>query len=378
MKLLLLLSLVALAQCGTIRMPLWRGKSMRQTLQEHGLLAEFLAQAPYNPANKFFNFFPSTEFLRNYMDNEYYGTIYIGTPRQNFTVIFDTGSSNLWVPSIYCESFSCSDHHRFNPNQSSTFIATNDSFSIGYGTGNLTGVLGYDTVAISGITIKNQIFGLSVTEPGDFFYYTPFDGILGLAYPSISSDGATPVFDNMMMQHLVSRNLFSVYLSRREQIGSFILFGGIDPLFTLRGITWINLSAETYWQVTMDRVTVNSRTIACANGCQAILDTGTSRLVVPNSVLGTIQEAVGADSNGQVNCFTIAFMPSIVFYMAGKAFPLRPSDYVIMSHEYCSLGFEGMDVPTEEGELWILGDVFLRAYYSIYDRGNNRVGLSPL
>lgn len=67
---------------------------------------------------------------------------------------------------------------------------------------------------VAGINVRNQIFGLAETEPGDFFYYTPFDGILGLAFPSIASSGATPVFDNMMMENLVDRNLFSVYLSR--------------------------------------------------------------------------------------------------------------------------------------------------------------------
>lgn len=66
---------------------------------------------------------------------------------------------------------------------------------------------------VGGIADTNQIFGLSETEPGSFLYYAPFDGILGLAYPSIASSGATPVFDNMWNQGLVSQDLFSVYLS---------------------------------------------------------------------------------------------------------------------------------------------------------------------
>ncbi|NXX39185.1 PEPA protein, partial [Tricholaema leucomelas] len=379
MKLLLLLTLVALAQCRISRVPLWRGKSLRQVLKDHGLLELYLLQHPYNPASKYFPSLLASEPLQNYMDVSYYGTISIGTPGQDFTVIFDTGSSNLWVPSVYCSSQACSNHNRFNPAASSTFVGTNDSVSIAYGTGSMTGVLGYDTVAVAGIEVTNQIFGLTETEPGDFFYYSPFDGILGLAFPSIASSGATPVFDNMMAENLVPRDLFSVYLSNNGASGSFVLFGAIDYSYTANGISWIPLSAETYWQITMDRyVYVGGQPVACLQGCQAIVDTGTSLLVVPNSILGTILASLGANSNGQVSCGAVNTLPSIVYYINNQAFSVPPSAYVIESDGYCTLGFQGMDVPTEAGELWILGDVFIRQYYTIFDRANNRVGLSPL
>uniref|UniRef100_A0A8B9FM44 pepsin A n=1 Tax=Amazona collaria TaxID=241587 RepID=A0A8B9FM44_9PSIT len=281
MKLLLLFSLVALAQCFVHKVPLRKGKTLRQSLQEHGLLERYLKQHPYNPAAKYFRTGVSSEPMQNYMDNSYYGTISIGTPAQEFTVIFDTGSSNLWVPSVYCASLSCSDHKRFNPADSSTFVSTNDSLYIAYGTGSMSGILGYDTVQVADIVVHNQIFGLSETEPGDFFYYCPFDGILGLAYPSISSDGATPVFDNMMDEGLVNKDLFSVYLSKDEESGSFVLFGAIDPYYVTNGISWIPVSAETYWQITMQRVSINDEVAACHSGCQAIVDTGTSLLAMP-------------------------------------------------------------------------------------------------
>ncbi|NXH21495.1 PEPA protein, partial [Bucco capensis] len=378
MKLLLLLALVAVAQCHISRVSLWRGKSLRQTLKEHGLLENYLKQHPYNPAAKYFSTGSSTEPLQNYMDNEYFGTISIGTPGQQFTVMFDTGSSNLWVPSVYCSSRACSNHNLFNPSESSTFVGTNESVSIAYGTGSMTGVLGYDTVTVAGIEVTNQIFGLTETEPGDFFYYCPFDGILGLAFPSIASAGATPVFDNMMTEDLVAEDLFSVYLSKDGQSGSFVLFGAIDSSYTTNGITWIPLSAETYWQITMDSVYIGDEPVACTSGCQAIVDTGTSLLVVPNSILNSLLAALGSDSSGRISCSAVSMLPDVVYYLNGNAFPVPPSAYVIESEGDCMLGFEGMDVPTESGELWILGDVFIRQYYVVFNRANNMVGLSPL
>ncbi|CAM5119842.1 unnamed protein product [Eretmochelys imbricata] len=168
---------------------------------------------------------------------EYYGTISIGTPAQEFSVLFDTGSV-LLQDSLHADGairlvailvvsemllatsagsawadMGADKPHQFNPSDSSTYEATNESLSIQYGSGSMTGFLAYDTVQIGGIVDTKQIFGLSETEPGTAFEYSEFDGILGLAFPSIASSGATPVFDNMMNEGLVNQDLFSVYLS---------------------------------------------------------------------------------------------------------------------------------------------------------------------
>ncbi|KAM6308995.1 pepsin A-like [Aegotheles albertisi] len=392
MKLFLLLGLMVLAHCIPNRVPLRRMKSLRQTLQEQGLLESFLSQYPYNPATKYLSAAGQDTYepLVNYLDNEYFGVISIGTPPQLFTVIFDTGSSNLWVPSIYCSSQACQNHHRFNPNASSTFVSTNIPLEISYGTGSMNGTLGNDTVRVGSITIHNQTFGLAKTE-ASFFASSPFDGILGLAYPSISASGAMPVFDSMIVQHLVSQSLFSFFLSGNWMSGSFVHFGGIDSSYTTNGIKWISLSAETYWQFTMDNVTVRGKNVACTNSCQAIMDTGTSLLAMPSNDLKQLYSALGASSNGQrllsltyhcvppeVNCLTSIFLPNIIFNINNQSFPLTPRAYVRLSGFQCTLGFQEIDIPTSSGGLWILGDVFIREYYVIFNRANNSLGLSRL
>uniref|UniRef100_A0A8C4RIB2 pepsin A n=1 Tax=Erpetoichthys calabaricus TaxID=27687 RepID=A0A8C4RIB2_ERPCA len=366
------------------RIPLYKGKSAREALKEKGLLEEFMEMHPYNPSIKFNSALAqiANEPLTNDYDLSYYGIISIGTPPQSFKVIFDTGSSNLWVPSIYCSSYACSNkplNHslclKFNPTKSSTYRASSQTISVQYGTGAMSGILGYDTVTVGSIVDTNQIFGLSKNEPGSFLYYVEFDGILGLAYPSISASGATPVFDNMMSEGLVSQDLFSFYLSRNGQEGSVVTFGGVDPAYYTGSIHWIPLSSETYWQITVQNVKVKGQVVACVYGCEAIVDTGTSLLVGDSNNINNILAWVGIykDQNGQysVNCNNIGSMPDVTFVINGVEFALPASAYVMQTSYGCSSGFS----PSND-QLWILGDVFIREWYSIFDRANNMVGLA--
>ncbi|XP_065611701.1 pepsin A-like [Cyrtonyx montezumae] len=360
------------------RVTLQQKKTAQRVLQGSGVLGELLLQQAPSPAAKHRR--TTTELLENYMDLSYVCTISIGTPPQQFSVIFDTGSANLWVPSVYCSSPACATHRRFDPARSSTYHGTTTSVATWYGTGSMVGVLGYDTVTVGSIQVPNQMVGLSQWEPGSFLVHVPFDGFLGLAFPNIASSRATPLFDNMMSQGLVAQDLFSIYLTPDERNGSFVLFGGIDDSYFTGNLSWIPLTAQTYWQIKVDRVTMHGLPIACVRGCQAILDSGTSMLAGPGLSIHHIHHEMGAtrSPNGlhTVGCSSI--LPDVVFVIAGTQFPLPPQAYIVqMEDGSCVSGFEAYALPTAADELWILGSIFLRRYYSVFDRANSRVGLAP-
>uniref|UniRef100_A0A8D2D8N7 Peptidase A1 domain-containing protein n=1 Tax=Sciurus vulgaris TaxID=55149 RepID=A0A8D2D8N7_SCIVU len=359
-----------------LRIPLHKGRSLRSTLQNLGLLEDFLKKHQSEFMRKSSSIGKvAQEPLANYLDSQYFGKIYIGTPPQEFTVVFDTGSSDLWVPSVYCDSEACEKHRRFDPTKSSTFQNLSQPLFVQYATGMVLGFLGYDTVTVSDIVDPHQTMGLSTQEPGDIFTYSAFDGILGLAYPALASKGSVPVFDNMMNRHLLAQDLFSVYMSRNGQ-GSMLTLGAIDPSYYTGSLDWVPVTLQQYWQFAVDRITVNGVVVACDGGCQAILDTGTSLLTGPTHGILKIQQAIGATEGqyGQfnINCWSLSSMPTVVFEIHGRKYSLPPFAYTVQDQDFCYSGFQG----SNNSPLWILGTVFIREYYSIFDRTNNRVGLA--
>lgn len=342
------------------------------------------------------------EPLINYLDAQYYGPIKIGTPGQDFTVIFDTGSSNLWVPSVAClekdnniGTLPCRTHNTYNSSLSSTYVADGNPFVLRYGTGQLKGFDSIDTVTFGGdIAVQNQKFGEAVSEPGITFVAAKFDGIFGLGYPELAVHKNLPPFNNAWEQNLVQENLFSFYLNRdpEGEVGGIIDFGGMDPDYYKPDTTnWFALTRELYWQIEMDSVTVNDNTgsqlaIACEGSCQAIVDSGTSVITGPEEETDKINEAIGAirfiAGEWLVRCNKIPTMPNVTFNLNGIPYTLTPEQYVLQitqdGQTQCISGFMGLDIPPPSGPLWILGDAFMGQYYTTFDFENNRVGISEL
>ncbi|XP_078797586.1 nothepsin isoform X1 [Oryzias latipes] len=380
------------------RVPLRRNPTIRTQMRAEGLLDQFLKDNQPDTFNRRYAqcFPPGTQSLRlgrssekiyNFMDAQYYGEIRLGTPEQNFSVIFDTGSSDLWVPSSYCVSQACAFHRHFKAFKSSSFHHDGRTFGIHYGSGHLLGVMGKDTLRIGNLTVLNQEFGESVYEPGSTFVTAKFDGVLGLAYPSLAEIIGKPVFDNMLAQKILDEPIFSFYLSRSKSKSvpeGQLLLGGTDESLYSGPINWVPVTIKGYWQIRMDSVSVQGVSSLCRRGCEAIVDTGTSLIAGPPREILRLHQLIGATpthfGDFVVDCARLSSLPHVTFVLGEVEYTLTSEHYIrketFSSRELCFTGFMAAEMFSADGPLWILGDVFLTQYYTIFDKGQDRVGFA--
>ncbi|KAM0938162.1 putative phytepsin [Dioscorea sansibarensis] len=426
--------------------------------------------------------------LKNYMNAQYFGEIGIGTPSQKFTVIFDTGSSNLWIPSAKCYfSLACFFHSKYKASQSSTYKKNGKRADIHYGTGAISGFFSEDHVKIGDIVAKDQAFIEATREPSVTFVVAKFDGILGLGFQEISVGNAKPVWYNMVEQGLVKEPVFSFWFNRNadEGEGGEIVFGGADPNHYKGEHTYVPVTHKGYWQFDMGDVLIGGQSSGfCSGGCSAIADSGTSLVAGPTTIIAEINHKIGASGvvsqeckavvaqygqqildlllaesqpakicsqiglctfdgsqrvgigiesvvsdNGVVRsdamcstcemavvwmqnqlrqnqtqerilnyinelcerlpspmgessvaCSSIASMPGVSFTIGGRTFELSADQYILKVGDgvaaQCISGFTALDVPPPRGPLWILGDVFMGVYHTVFDYGNLRVGFA--
>ncbi|KAK5800348.1 hypothetical protein VI817_002560 [Penicillium citrinum] len=317
----------------------------------------------------------------NFLNAQYFSEIEIGTPPQKFKVVLDTGSSNLWVPSSECSSIACFLHSKYDSSASSTYKKNGTEFAIKYGSGSLSGFVSQDTLKIGDLKVQKQDFAEATSEPGLAFAFGRFDGILGLGYDTISVDKMVPPFYNMINQGLLDEPVFAFYLgdANKEGDNSEATFGGVDKDHYTGELIKIPLRRKAYWEVDLDAIAFGD-SIAELDNTGVILDTGTSLIALPSTLAELLNKEIGAKKSftGQytVECSARDSLPDLTFTLSGHNFTIGPYDYVLEVQGSCISSFMGMDFPEPVGPLAILGDSFLRQWYSVYDLGNNAVGLA--
>lgn len=310
-----------------------------------------------------------------------YSKISVGTPPQEFKVILDTGSANLWVPGSTCNSSACHVHTRYNASLSATHKHNGTEFAIRYGTGSVSGYISQDTLWINELEIEDQLFGEATIEP-DLFIPTQFDGILGLGHHSVSINGIRPPFYNMLDQGLLDQPIFSFYVGDTNKgTDSVCILGGTDETKYEGEITYMPLRRSIFWETTLDALTFGNETITLTN-TGATLDTGTTLLAIPTNFAEFLNLRIGAiqrQSDGiySLPCAKRETLPDLTFTLSGHDFSISAYDYVLeLQDGSCISTFQGLDTSEMVGPLFVLGDAFLRRWHSVFDLGGDRVGLA--
>ena len=173
-------------------------------------------------------------------------------------------------------------------------------------------------------------------------------------------------------------------ISSREILSGSILQGcNQKSICFLQGpITYAPLKAKDYWRISLNSVSVTGTQVS--GKVDAIVDTGTSLLAGPTDPIKQINKLIGAIPIGngeyEVLCSRIPKMPAVTFNIGSTNYVLQANDYVLQvqnnGQTQCISGFFALDIPAPNGPLWILGDVFIGRYYSIFDFGNSQVGFA--
>lgn len=366
------LSLAGFADAHVIRLPIKRLDVQQQTPYHDLMLSGAATQYGLSRNGS------ATVVLENSRNVQYYGEIEIGTPGRKFTVIFDTGSSNLWVPSkptrLHVLGTHLGHHNYFNPRQSSTYVPIEQPFNIRYGSGSVSGMFCRDSVAIGDLVLDNFTFAHANDTSGIQSYSeSNFDGILGLGFQSISEGGVPTVIAELAKSGQLDEPVFGFYLPK-GQAGQLVL-GGVDPDHITSEFNFVNLTNTSFWELSLDSIKLGDFLNMSATKI-AIVDSGTSLLAGPSQEVHALATLMGATSvpSGMYIIDCDAPMPSLTFTLGDKDYVLEKEDLIVGEESgYCMLGFQTIHMRTPT---WILGDIFMRKYYVQFDWGNKRVGFA--
>ncbi|CAG8482060.1 5055_t:CDS:1 [Ambispora gerdemannii] len=311
-------------------------------------------------------------------DIGYFGPIQVGG--QTFNTIFDTGSSDLWVPDQNCTDPACSIHTKFDKTKSQSFDSNNNvPFAIQYGTGSVSGVSALDTISIAGAVANKQVFGLTQKMSNEFAN-TPFDGILGMGLDQLSAQKAKTPFTQLVEQKAVPNSVFGFFLGRKKDgtdTQSQLTLGDVDSTKFSGNINFNKLVSNTgFWEIAMDDAAVNGSSLGFKSKT-AIIDTGTTLIVTPDAAAIHNQIPGAVDQDGQffVPCNTTAIV-SLAF--GGASFDISSKDLArdpIGQQNLCTSGIALGQIGGPDQ--WLVGDTFLKNVYSAYDTVKLAVGFAP-
>lgn len=360
--------------------------------------------------------------LRDLAGALYASKVCVGTPPQCMTVAMDTGSTNFWVPTTDCIEATCMNSPvRFDPSKSSTFDkkpadADTRKFKVKFGTGKIHAALVRDRVALGGeaadldqkhkekgeskdgLLVGQQLFGAVWSEEGAIFRQWKFSGVMGLAMPEMAIFHHLPVFDHIMKNKQLDYDAFSFVLDKdkpRMELGM-----PRQELYTGE-VTWLSVTKTRYWTSELDDILVDGKSMNMCQkkgDCTALFDSGTTLNTLPSAALGGFLRAIGAQKGGTDCDPDSKELKSVTYVLGGQHFVVEPKDFLLSASHLteedtgvdvggdgadkkvydhsCSAQFMAMDLPPPRGPVYIIGEMFLRKFFVVFDRDQKRIGVA--
>ncbi|KAI9329029.1 aspartic peptidase domain-containing protein [Zopfochytrium polystomum] len=320
-----------------------------------------------------------------------------------FSMDLDTGSSDTHIRGTRCTTedgdTSCDGKMISLKNSAKyQFIRQNKAFYVLYGLGAVAGDVVTGPITLGGLT-ANISLGINAIE----LYFSGSDGLMGLGYDSISdikkyTNLSTNWFDALGYKD--HRNRFSFYLSNTVDDYGEVTFGGSDSSKFKNNIHWYPLTSETYFQHSIANwtYTVGKKTGQLWNyqpgttvPADTIVDTGTTLVYLGQDAADGINGAIGAVYDNTSGVYLLndtlcdpKVLPVVKFSAPATGstpattFEIPPASYLVPNVDNNGNPIPGCVSGFSNGgdDLGILGDVWIRAQYTIFDKNSNRVGFA--
>ncbi|KAF9224269.1 acid protease [Gyrodon lividus] len=313
-------------------------------------------------------------------DNSDYwiGTISVGTPPESYLVLFDTGSSDLFLPSVECDN-SCNGHKRYDPASSPTSADLDMPFLIQYEDGDSAFGQQYtDNVTIIGLTATDQALGAAL-HYSDGLQVNRFraDGVMGMAFQSISQYNQSPVFQTLVTQGQTDEPIFAFRLAAPRPE---LYLGGVNPDMYIGDFTYVHVIQPGYWQINADNVVGNGQIVLINIACD--IDTGTDLIHGHPAHVAALYDTIGGaltPTDERFYSFPCDAIPSISFTFGGISFPIPAETLNVGRDPNDPFNCLGAIVPGDvDVTSWSVGTVFLSSVYTAFDLANQRVGFATL
>ncbi|KAK7472672.1 hypothetical protein VKT23_000785 [Stygiomarasmius scandens] len=326
-------------------------------------------------------------------DLQWFGNISVGTPAQEISVVFDTGSSSLEFASTLCNS--CNNPvPKFDPSKSTTFVDGGRTSTISFATGvgvdpvvNNDYVLhlrsGTDTVTVGGLTSRNVALFL-ITDQTPKFNIDPFSGIQGMGAR------AQGFFASLINQGLPA--LFGMFLTPNAIGNAELTIGGIDDSKFDGDLVFApNAGRGSTWELSSPGISVNGRTTSLLNTRRTIIfDSGTSNVLFSTDTAEAMYALISPDIKPNpaepgtygIACDRIPSLPAVID-IAFTGVNGRPFNLTIPSSELSVGPFQNdpslcQTLINAFDGLELVGGSLLKHYYSVWDVGNQQMGFAAI